>query len=46
MSCVLSTFYTNTLNQNDKTRDPFSNVASDVLEVSFWVTGLVGFGDR
>lgn len=39
----------NTLNQNDKTMDPFSKVASKfvcLLEVSCWVAGLVSFDDR
>lgn len=49
MSCELSTFYMNTLNQNDKSMDPISNVASKFacwLEVSCWVTGLVSLDDR
>lgn len=39
----------NTLNQNDKTMDPISNVASKfvcLLEVSCWVVGLVSLDDR
>ena len=49
MACVLSTFYTNTLNQNDKTMDLISNAASKFacwLEVSHWVIGLVSLDDR